>query len=66
MSKRTTPQVMEEVCGVPRSVGTLSPWEQATTEALATPGEEARTDVQEPEGASFEETRGRQGGKRAW
>jgi hypothetical protein len=34
LSKRTTQQVMDEVVGVPLSVGTISPLEQATTEAL--------------------------------
>ena len=42
LSKRTTQQAMEEVFGVPMSVGTISPLERATTEALATPVEEAR------------------------
>src|SRR3989475_6748817 len=45
LSKRTTQQVMAEVFGVPMSVGTISPLEQATTEAVAAPVEEARTDV---------------------
>jgi transposase len=57
---------MEEVFGVPMSVGTISPLEQATTEALAVPGEEARTYVHEPEVAHLDETSWRQGGKRAW
>src|SRR6266567_6535287 len=43
LSKRTTQQVMNEVCGVPLSVGTISPLEQATTAAVAAPVEEART-----------------------
>src|SRR5881296_2127696 len=66
LSKRTTHQVMDEVCGVPMSVGTISPLEQATTEALAAPVEEARTYVQEQEVAHLDETSWRQGGKRAW
>jgi transposase len=66
LSKRTTHQVMEEVFGVPMSVGTISPLEQATTEALAVPVEEARTYVHEPEVAHLDETSWRQGGKRAW
>src|SRR6266852_3707224 len=56
---------MEEVCGVPMRGGTLRPLEPATTEALAAPGEAARTDVHEHEVAPREETRGRQGGQRA-
>src|SRR5207302_1082548 len=66
LSKRTTQQVMEEVFGVPMSVGTISPLEQATTEALAAPVEAARTYVQAQEVAHLDETSWRQGGKRAW
>ncbi len=66
LSKRTTHQVMDEVFGVPMSVGTISPLEQATTEALAAPIEEARTYVHEQEVAHLDETSWRQGGKRAW
>jgi transposase len=66
LSKRTTQQVMEEVFGVPMSVGTISPLEHATTEALAAPVEEARTYVQEQEVAHLDETSWRQGSKRAW
>jgi transposase len=66
LSKRTTHQVLEEVFGVPMSVGTISPLEQATTEALAAPVEEARTYVHEQEVAHLDETSWRQGGKRAW
>jgi len=66
LSKRTTQQVMEEVFGVPMSVGTSSPLEQATTEVLAAPVEEARTYVHAQEVAHLDETSWRQGGKRAW
>jgi hypothetical protein len=66
LSKRTTRQAMEEVCGVPMRVGTSSPLEQATTEAGAAPGEEARTYVQAQEVAHLDETSWRQGDKRAW
>src|SRR5262245_21454351 len=52
--------------GVPMSVGTISPLEQATTEALAAPVEEARTSVQAQEVAHLDETSWRQGSKRAW
>jgi hypothetical protein len=45
LSKRTTQQAMEEVFGGPMSVGTISPLEQATPEAIAAPVEEARTSV---------------------
>jgi transposase len=66
LSKRTTQQVMEEVFGVPMSVGTISPLEHATTEALAAPVEAARTYVHEQEVAHLDETSWRQGSKRAW
>src|SRR2546425_4244560 len=66
LSKRTTQQAMEEVFGVPMSVGTISPLEQATTAALAAPVEEARTYVHAQEVAHLDETSWRQGSKRAW
>ena len=66
MSKRTPQQALEEVFGVPMSVGTISPLEQATTEAVAAPVEEARTDVHAQEVAHLDETSWRQGDKRAW
>jgi transposase len=66
LSKRTTQQVMDEVFGVPLSVGTISPLEQATTAAVAAPVEEARTFVHEQAVAHLDETSWRQGGKRAW
>jgi transposase len=66
LSKRTTQQMMDEVFGVPMSVGTISPLEQATTAAVAAPIEEARTSVHEQAVAHLDETSWRQGGKRAW
>ena len=66
MSKRTPPQAMAEVGGVPRRVGTVSQWAQATTGALGAPVEEAQTYVREPAVAHRDETRGRPAGKRAW
>ena len=66
LSKRTTQQVMAEVFGVPMRVGTISQLEQATTEAVAAPVEEARTYVREQAVAHLDETSWRQGGKRAW
>jgi transposase len=66
LSKRATQQMMDEVFGVPMSVGTIGPLEQATTAAVAVPVEEARRYVHEQEVAHLDETRWRQGGKRAW
>jgi transposase len=66
LSKRTTQQAMEEVFGVPMSVGTISHLEQATTEAVAAPVEEARTYVHAQDVAHLDETSWRQGDKPAW
>jgi len=66
LSKRTTRQVRDEGFSVPMRVGTISPWEQATTEALAAPIEEARTYVHEQEVAHLDETSWRQRDKHAW
>src|SRR5215475_12024178 len=66
LSKRTTGQVMDDVFGVPMSVGTISQSEQATTEVVAAPVEEARAYVQEQSVAHLDETSWRQGDKRAW
>jgi len=57
---------MAEVFGVPMSVGTISQLEQATTEAVAAPVEEARTYVHEQAVAHLDETSWRQGDKGAW
>ena len=66
LSKRTTQQMMDDVFGVPVSVGTISQLEQAATAAVAAPVEEARTSVHEQEVAHLDETSWRQGEKRAW
>ena len=66
LSKRTTQQMMDEVFGVPMSVGTIGPLEQATTAVVAAPVEEARRYVHEQEVAHLDETSWRQGSKRAW
>jgi hypothetical protein len=66
LAKRTTQQMMDEVFGVPMRVGTSSQLEQATTAAVAAPGEAAPTYGHEPAVAHLAETSGRQGGKRAW
>src|ERR671933_1002025 len=66
LSKRMTQQMMQEVFGVPMSVGTIGPLEQATTEAVAAPVEEARTYVHAQAVAHLDETSWRQGDKRAW
>src|SRR5207244_1298465 len=62
----TTQQAMDEVCGVPMRVGTISQLEHATTAAVAAPVEAARMYVHEQAVAHLDETSWRQGGKRAW
>ena len=66
LAKRTTQQMMDEVFGVPMSVGTISQLEQATTAAVAAPVQAAHTYVHEQAVAHLDETSWRQGGKRAW
>ena len=56
---------MDDVFGVPMSVGTISQSEKATTEVGAEPVEAARADVQEHAVAYLDATSGRQGDKRA-
>ena len=60
-----TQQMMEEVFGIPMSVGTISQLEQATTAAVAAPVEDARTYVHQQAVAHLDETRWRQGAKPA-
>ncbi len=66
LSKRTTAQGMDELFGVPMRVGTISQSEQATTEVVTAPVEEARAYVHEQRVAHLDETSWRQGDKRAW
>jgi transposase len=66
LSKRTTQQVMDDLFGVPMSVGTISQLEQATTKVLAAPVKEARDYVATQAVAHLDETSWRQGGQRAW
>jgi transposase len=66
LSKRTTQQVMDDLFGVPMSVGTISQSEKLTTEVLAEPVEEARASVPEQPVAHLDETSWREEGKRAW
>ena len=66
MSKRTTQGVLEELCGLPMSLGTLATLEQATVQALAAPVAEARASVPGQLTASLDETGWRAGRQRAW
>jgi hypothetical protein len=47
LSKRTTAQAMEDLFGVPMSVGTISQSEKSTTEVIAEPVEAARGYVED-------------------
>ena len=66
LSKRTTQQLLQDLFGVPMSLGTISPLEAATAQAVAAPVEEARAYVQGQATASLDETGWRQGDQRAW
>jgi transposase len=66
LSKRTTQHVMDDLFGVPMSVGTISQSEQRTSEVVAEPVEAARAYVQEQSVAHCDESSWRQGDKRAW
>jgi transposase len=66
LSKRTTQRVLDELFGLPMSLGTLSTLEGATTQAVAVPVEEARAYVQEQARVPLDETGWREEGKRAW
>jgi transposase len=66
LSKRTTAQVMDDLFGVPLSVGTISQSENVTTAVVAAPVEAARAYVHEQSVAHLDETSWRQGDKRAW
>src|SRR5262247_1067319 len=66
LSKRTTQQVLDELFGVPMSVGTISQSEKTTTAVIAEPVKEARGYVEAQSVAQLDETSWREGGKRAW
>jgi transposase len=66
LSKRTTAEVMNDLFGVPISVGTISESEKLTTEVLAKPVQEARDLVEKQAVAHLDETSWRQDGQRAW
>jgi transposase len=66
VSKRTTRQVMADLFGLPRSVGTIVNLEQATVQAVAEPGAEAQASVPQQPTASLDATGWREGQPRAW
>ena len=66
LSKRTTLSVLEDLFGLPMSLGTLANLEQATMQAVAEPVAEARAYVQAQPAAYLDETGWREGRQRAW
>jgi len=66
LSKRTTQRLLDDFFGLQVSVGTISQLEATTTEAVASPVEEARSFVQKQSSAHLDETGWREGGQRAW
>lgn len=66
LSKRTTQQVLADLFGLQVSLGSISTLEAATTQAVATPIEEARASIEEQPTAYLDETGWRQGAQRAW
>jgi transposase len=66
LSKRTTQSVLEDLFGLPLSLGTIANLEQATVQAVAEPVAEARAYVQQQPAAYLDETGWREGRQRAW
>ena len=66
LSKRTTQDVMADLCGIPLSLGTIANLEHATVQALAVPVAEAQTHVRKQSIAHLDETGWREGCARAW
>lgn len=66
LSKRTTQDVLPDLCGIALRLGTSTPLEQATVQALAAPVAEAQTSVRVPPVAHLDETGWRAGHTRAW
>jgi transposase len=66
LSKRTTQSVLEDLFGLPMSLGTIANLEQATVRAVAEPVAAARAYVQQQSAAYLDETGWREGQQRAW
>src|SRR5215471_11550568 len=66
LSKRTTQTVMEDLFGLPLSLGTMTNLEHATAQALAAPVAAAQAYVQTQSVAHMDETGWREGRTRAW
>ena len=66
LSKRLAQGMLEDLFGLPMSLGTMSNLETATAQVVAAPVAEARTYVQEQASAHLDETGWREGKRRAW
>jgi transposase len=66
LSKRITQSVLEDLFGGSRGLGTVANLEQATAQAVAEPGAEARAYVRAQPAAYADETGWREGPPRAW
>jgi transposase len=66
LSKRTTKEVMADLFGLPLSLGTIPPLEQATARAVAAPVADAQAYVRAQPVAHLDETGWWEGRARAW
>ena len=66
LSKRTTQNVMADLCGISVRLGSMANLEHATVQALAVPVAEAQTHVRAQSMAHLDETGWREGHARAW
>ncbi len=66
ISKRNVRDLLEDCFGVDLSLGSVCPLEQATSDAIAAPVEQARVYVQAQPVVNMDETGWRQDNRRAW
>jgi len=66
LSRRTTVELLRDLCGVPLALGSVSACEQAASQALATPVAAAHRFVQQQPVAHVDETGWREARHRAW
>lgn len=66
ISKRNVRDLLEDCFGVDLALGSVCPLEQATSQAIAVPVEEAKAYVQTQPAVNMDETGWRQDNRRAW
>lgn len=66
ISKRNVRDLLEDCFGVDMALGSICPLEQATSEAVSAPVEEAKVYVQAQPAVNMDETGWRQDNRRAW